>query len=440
MGEFVGFLDHDDELSPHALYAVVNELNQRPDVDIFYSDEDKISPRGERFDPFFKPSWSPDLLRCVNYMCHFLVCRRSVLTAVGGLRLGYDGSQDYDLILRLVEHTDRIRRIPDVLYHWRVSESSTASDPSQKPAASAAGLRALQEHLERTVPGATATELFPSHYRVRYQLESTPLVTVIIPTGGNPLLSKALESLFSDTTYPDFEVLVVDNSKGDEVRKIIRSFEHRGRPIQLLDCRGLPFNFSLLCNRAADASDAPHVLFLNDDTSVITPDWMETMMEHGQRPEVGAVGSLLLFPDDRIQHAGVVMGLYGLAGHSFRLLDSTLSHYFHMPVLTRNCSAVTGACLLVRKDAFCDVGGFNEKNLPTAFQDVDLCLKLHQRGYRIVYTPHAKLYHYESASKKKIAFQSEIDYMQSEWREYIEDDPYYNPNLTRWGEGYTLNV
>jgi GT2 family glycosyltransferase len=440
MGEFVGFLDHDDELAPHALYSVVNELNRDAEVDIFYSDEDKIRPGGQRFDAFFKPGWSPDLLLSVNYMCHFLVCRRALLDEVGGLRLGFDGSQDYDLVLRLIERTTKVCRIPDVLYHWRVSEQSTASDVSAKPDASAAGLRALNDHLRRTMPGAVAYELFPGRYRVRYPLASAPHIAVIIPTGGNPLLSQALTSLLSSTTWPSFEIVIVDNSKDDSVRNMVRRFEGRGRTIRIVDCRRLPFNFSLLCNRAARSTEAPYLLFLNDDTSIITDDWIETMMEHAQRPEVGAVGSMLLFPDDRIQHAGVLMGVYGLAGHSFRLLDSRQSHYFHLPVLTRNCSAVTGACLLTRREVFWQVGGFDEANLPTAFQDVDLCLKMHEAGYRIVYTPHAQLYHYESASKKKVAFQTEVEYMQHRWLEYVDDDPYYNPNLTRAGESYTLRL
>jgi O-antigen biosynthesis protein len=440
IGDFVGFLDHDDELAPHALYAVVSELNRDADVDIFYSDEDKIRPDGQRFDAFFKPGWSPDLLLAVNYMCHFLVCRRTLLAEVGGLRLGFDGSQDYDLLLRLTERTNRVCRIADILYHWRVSEQSTASDPSAKPDASAAGLRALNDHLSRTVPGAVAHELFPGRYRVRYRLASAPSVSVIIPTGGNPLLTQALTSLLTRTTWPAFEILVVDNSKDDSVLNMVQKFEGQGRPVRVVDCRRLPFNFSLLCNRAARTTDAPYLLFLNDDTSIITDDWIETMMEHAQRPEVGAVGSLLLFPDDRIQHAGVLMGVYGLAGHSFRLLDSRQSHYFHLPVMTRNCSAVTGACLLTRREVFWQVGGFDEANLPTAFQDVDLCLKMHEAGYRIVYTPHAQLYHYESASKKKVAFQTEVEYMQHRWLEYIDDDPYYNPNLTRAGESYSIRL
>jgi GT2 family glycosyltransferase len=442
-GEFVGFLDHDDELSPDALYEVANELNYQPEWDLFYSDEDKISADGTRhFDAFFKPDWSPDLVRSMNYVCHFLVCRRSLLGKAGYLRDGFDGSQDFDLVLRLTEHTTRIRRIPKILYHWRACPGSTALVMGAKPEASQAGLKALNDHLARTSPGARASELTSCQYRVRYPLRERPRVAAIIPSAGNRLLEGALRGLLEQTDYPDIEVLVVDNShsKGKRVRRVVAGFERAARPLRVLDCRGLPFNFSLLCNRAARATAADYLLFLNDDTSVIHADWLEAMMEHAQRPDVGAVGGLLLFPDNRIQHAGVLMGVWGLAGHSFRLLDSRETHYFALPALTRNCLAVTGACLLTRAKVFWQVQGFEEPQLPTAFQDVDLCLKIHEQGYRIIYTPHARLYHHESATKGKTPYQSEIDYMKARWERYIDDDPYYNPNLTRAGEGYTLNV
>jgi GT2 family glycosyltransferase len=272
-----------------------------------------------------------------------------------------------------------------------------------------------------------------------YPIDERPDVEIIVPTGGNPLLEQALESVLK-STYPNFRIMVVDNSKRDRVRGLVKKFESSSRHVELLDCRGLPFNFSRLCNRAAHTSKAPYLLFLNDDTTVITPGWIEAMLEHGLRLEVGAVGALLLFPDDRIQHAGVLMGVYELAGHSFRMLDSGQSHYFHLPEVVRNCAAVTGACMLVRSSTFWEVGGFEEQHLPTAFQDVDLCLKMHQKGYRIIYTPHAKLYHHESATKTNVAYHSEIVYMQDRWSNFIRDDPYYNPNLTRLGEGYTLPI
>ncbi len=438
-GEFVGFLDHDDELAPDALYEVASELNHDHNWDVFYSDEDKIAPDGRHVEPFFKPGWSPDLLLAMNYICHFLVCRRSLVEALGGLRPGLEGSQDFDLALRLSERTGRIRRIPKVLYHWRVSAQSTASATDQKPEASAAGLRAVQDHLSRTSPGGIALELLACRYRVRYPIQGLPEVAIIVPSAGNRLLEQALASVLATSSYPNYRIIVVDNSQhGIEPR--VRRFRKGRRPMEVLDCRGLPFNFSLLCNRAARSCESPYLLFLNDDTKIITPDWIEAMLEHAQRKEVGAVGALLLFPDGRIQHAGVLMGVYGLAAHSFRLLDASQHHYFHLPQVVRNCSAVTGACMLVRREPFWEVGGFDEQRLPIAFQDVDFCLKLHEKGYRIIYTPHARLYHHESATKTTVAYPGEIDYMQQRWAPYILDDPYYNPNLTRMGEGYTLPV
>ena len=440
-GELVGFLDHDDELSPDALYEIANEFHNGPEWDVFYSDEDKISADGTRyFDPFFKPDWSPDLLHSLNYVCHFLVCRRSMLGNAGYLREGFDGSQDFDLALRLTEHTTRIRRIPKILYHWRVSTGSTALELAAKPEASEAGLRALNDHLARTSPSAHAEELTPCRYRVRYRLHQRPQVAAIIPTAGNRLLEGALRGLLEQTAYPNIEALVVDNSRGKHVQHVVASLEGKGRPVRILDFRGAPFNFSLLCNRAARVTSAPYLLFLNDDVSVIHADWLEAMMEHAHRPDIGAVGSLLLFSDNRIQHAGVLMGVWGLAGHSFRHLDSREGYYFDLPALTRNCLAVTGACLLTRAQVFWQVNGFDELELPTAFQDVDLCLRIYEQGYRIVYTPHARLYHHESSTKAMDAYQSEIDYMKARWERYIDNDPYYNPNLTRTGEGYTLDV
>ena len=247
-GEFVGFLDHDDELSPDALYAVVDELNCRPEWDVFYSDEDKISVEGRHFDGFFKPDWSPDLLHSVNYICHFLVCRRSVLEKAGYLRPGFDGSQDFDLALRLAEQTKLIRRIPKVLYHWRVSPSSTARDINIKPEASSAGLRALNEHLARTSEGAKAVEIRPGRYRVRYPLNGRPRVAVILPSAGNPLLEGALQGLLDKTDYQNIETLVIDNSNGDQVRDIVAGFHCSEDRLRVVDCRRLPFNFSLLCN------------------------------------------------------------------------------------------------------------------------------------------------------------------------------------------------
>lgn len=435
-GEYVALLDHDDELSPDALFSVVQEIARDPSIDVFYSDEDKLDERGVRRDPFFKPDWSPDLLLSMNYVCHFLVCRRTLLQQLGGLRLGFDGSQDYDLILRLSEHTSKIHRIPKVLYHWRSHENSTAGVKDQKPAASEAGRRAVEQHLQRQGINAQVEETGTCRYRVKYTILGQPEVAIIVPTGGSSTLETALESVLSRTSYRNFRIVVVDNSRAGVAARV-EPFKQGRQPVELLDCRNLPFNFSLLCNKAARATTSEYLLFLNDDTSIITPDWIESMLEHAQRDSVGAVGSLLLFPNGTIQHAGVVNGLFEFAGHGFRGLPNT-PFYFDLSHVIRNCSAVTGACLMTRRAAFDSVQGFDEINLPTCFQDVDLCLKMLDKGCRIVYTPFAKLFHYESFSKKAVADLPELKYMKQRWASYIDDDPYYNPNLTRCAEDYSL--
>ena len=435
-GEYVGFLDHDDELSADALFRVVETLNRDQSLDILYSDEDKIDEGGKHEGVFFKPDWSPDLLLSMNYVCHFLVCRRVLLEKVGGLRLGFDGSQDYDLILRLSEHTSRIRRVPKVIYHWRMHRLSTAMNMHTKPTASDAGRRAIQEHLDRTGLKAKVHEIGPGRYRARYEITGCPEVAVMIPTGGSPTLRKALDSLIQTTTYRNYRIVVVDNSKGERVAETLNVFQQNFSNITRVDCRELPFNFSLLCNRAAETNSAPYLLFLNDDTSVISPDWIETMLEQAMNPHVGAVGALLLFPNGTIQHAGVVTGLFEMAGHPFRGLPEQ-PYYFDFTHVVRNCSAVTGACLMVKRAVFESAGGFDDKNLPTCFQDVDLCLKILDAGLRVVYTPFAKLFHYESFSKKAVADLPEISYMERRWPAYINDDPYYNPNLTRLTDDYS---
>ncbi len=437
-GEYVALLDHDDEISPEALFRVVEALNENASVDVFYSDEDKIDEKGNYKDGLFKPDWSPDLLLSMNYVCHFLVCRRSLLQEIGGLRLGFDGSQDYDLILRLAERTNKIQRLPMILYHWRIHPQSTASGVSQKPTASDAGRRAIEQHLQRKSVDAQVLETGPGRYRVKYNISSKPEVTIAIPSGGSKTLAAAIESLLTASAYPSYRVVVVDNARNNSVQQQVEKFQGGDRRIDLLDCRDLPFNFSTLCNRAAAATDSPLLLFLNDDTSIITPDWIEVMLEHAQRQEVGAVGPLLLFPNNTIQHAGVVTGLFGVAGHPFRGFPDQ-PYYFDFSHVIRNCSAVTGACLLTRRDVFDEVGRFDEVNLPTCFQDVDLCLKMVEKGYRIVYTPFARLYHYESFSKKSVAHLPEIDYMKEHWQAVVANDPFYNPNLSRRLDDYSVN-
>jgi len=442
-GEYVAFLDHDDELADFALWEVVRAINENPDIDLFYSDEDKIDQRGRRYDAFFKPDWSPDLFLSCNYICHFVVLKRSLLDRLGGLNESYNGAQDYEFLLRAIEHTRKIKRIPRVLYHWRAITGSTAKASAGKPHASIDGKRALSSYLARVAPGATVEVVKTCRYRVRYPIAGNPRVTILIPTNGQRnLFRAALEDVLEKTSYKNYEIVLIDNSRTARIEEYVASLARKA-PVSCFDWRGRPFNFSLMNNAAARASESPYILFLNDDITVISAEWLTAMLEHAQHRDVGAVGAQLWYPNDAIQHAGVVMGLYGNCSHAFKNLAAGRPHYFDFPELIRNCSAVTAACLLVGRDKFFQAGGFDETNLAVAFQDVDLCLKLLELGYRNVYTPYAKLYHHESATKtenQKIPDPAEDAFMKKKWAGYIADDPYYNPNLARRSEDFSLGI
>ncbi len=442
-GEYVAFLDHDDELAAFALAEVVSAINDHPDIELFYSDEDKIDEQGRRYDAFFKPDWSPDLFLSCNYICHFVVMKRSLLDRLGWLDESYSGSQDYEFLLRATEQTQKIKRIPQVLYHWRAVPGSAAKGLAEKPEASADGERALAAYLDRTAPGAKVEEVGACRYRVRYPIAGNPRVSILIPTGGHKNVFRALEEVLEKTDYKNYDILLIDNSRYNRVEEYAARLVARKAPLQYLDWRGKPFNFAHMNNEAARTTASPYLLFLNDDTTIITAEWLTAMLEHAQRPEVGAVGAQLWYPNDLIQHAGVVMGIYGNCSHAFKGLPGGVPHYFDFPNLIRNCSAVTGACLLVARDKFFEAEAFDEVNLAVAFQDVDLCLKLLELGYRNVYTPYARLYHYESATKTekdKIPDSVEDAFMKKKWAKYIADDPYYNPNLARRKEDFSLAI
>jgi O-antigen biosynthesis protein len=440
-GDYVAFLDHDDKLAAFALSAVVQAINDHPDTEVFYSDEDKIDEQGRRYDAFFKPDWSPDLFRSCNYICHFVVMKRALVESLGGLDHSYSGSQDYEFLLRASELTQKIRRIPKILYHWRAVAGSAAKASEEKPHASADGKRALAAYLGRNAPGARVEEVGACRYRVRYPIAGDPRVSILIPTGGHKNVFRALESVLEKTDYKNYDIVLIDNSRGAQVEEYGSRLAGRKAPVRYLDWRGKPFNFSQMNNAAARATESPYILFLNDDTTVLAAEWLTAMLEHAQRPEVGAVGAQLWYPNDAIQHGGVVMGIYGNCSHAFKGLPGGRAHYFDFPNLIRNCSAVTGACLLVARDKFFGAGAFDEVNLAVAFQDVDLCLKLLELGFRNVYTPYARLYHYESATKTekdKIPDAAEDAFMKHKWARYIADDPYYNPNLARRKEDFSL--
>lgn len=444
-GEYVCFLDHDDTLAPHALAYVCEALDRHPNADFLYSDEDKLDIRGNRFDPFFKPKWSPDLLRSENYVTHLSVLRRDLLDNVGGFRSAFDGSQDYDLVLRATEAASEIVHIPRVLYHWRAGIASTASALENKSYTVSAGERALTEHCERTANKARVEPgVVTGRWRMRYAIAEDARVSIIIASGGKvDVLRTNLQSLFGKTTYSNYEVVVIDNSKHGEIEKLVTNFDSGTHTVRYIDWRNKRFNYSEINNVAARTCDSPVLLFLNDDTSVIEPGWLEAMVELIARPEVGAVGAKLLYPDGRIQHAGVVMGIYDNCGHAFKGLDGGRSHYFDFSDVIRNVSAITGACLMAKANVFWEVGGFDEQTFAVAFNDIDLSLKIGSLGYRVLYTPHAVLYHHEAFSKTSrdlVPHPEEVEAMRRKWGKIIDADPYYSPNLTRNDEDYSLRT
>jgi len=447
-GDFVAFLDHDDVLAPFALFSVVRAIQDDPACDLLYSDEDKISPDGKtRFFPFFKPAFSPDYLWTNNYICHFLVLRKSVGDRVGWLRDGFEGAQDYDLLLRAVEKSRTIAHIPQILYHWRALAGSTALSIDAKEHASSAGLRALREHLDRIgLQGEAVPGPAPTSYQVVHGMRETPLVSIMIPNCDHVEdLRHCLESFLEQSTYRHFEIIIIENHSQEATT--FRFYEDllKDDRIRLLKYDD-PFNFSLINNFAAAQAKGDVFLFLNNDTEAINSDWLERMLEHVVRPEVGVVGAKLYYPNDTIQHAGVIIGHGGIAGHAYYGSErSSFGHGLGLKV-TRNVSAVTGACLMLRKSVFFEIGGFSP-DFKLAFGDIDFCLKIKRAGYLAVWTPYAELYHHESKTRgyedtpeKNRRFQEEIRRFQECWAdELAKKDEFYNPNLTLFHSSYEIN-
>lgn len=452
-GEFVALLDHDDVLVPHALFAVAEALQARPTAALLYSDEDKLDETGARCDPYFKPGWSPDLLYSQNCFSHLGVYRRSLVEAVGGFRAGFEGSQDHDLVLRcaarVVDPAD-IVHVPQVLYHWRMAEGSTARGHDRKDYASDAGRRALQDHFDAHHPGVEVGVVVPGIYRHRWPLPADPpLVSLIIPTrDGHDLLRTCIDSIVQRSTYTRYELLVVDNQSScprtlEYLAALDAGTEAAGRARVLRWDH--PFNYSAINNFAAAHARGSVLGLVNNDIEVISPDWLGEMVSHAVRPDIGCVGAKLYYPDDTVQHAGVVLGVGGVANHALRGAPRSSPGYFGRLWTLYNPSAVTGAVLVLRKAVFDAVGGLDAEGLPVAFNDVDLCLKAMTAGFRSVWTPHAELYHHESVSRgtdttpeKRARFLGEVAVMQQRWSHWLLDDPHYNSNLTRLREDYGL--
>ena len=442
-GEFVGLLDHDDLLAPNALYEIALALGKDRALDAVYTDEDKVTTElDEHFQPHLKPDFNLDLLRSNNYICHFFVVRRSIVQKVGGFRQEFDGAQDHDFIFRCIETAEKVGHIPEILYHWRTHKASTADNPASKMYAFDAGKRAIEAHLKRT-----GTEGTVSHtpdlgfFRVKYPVQGQPLVSIIIPNKDEKETLKAcIDSIREKTEYPNYEIIIVENnSTTDEIFQYYKELSQDPR-IRLLRWKK-EFNYSAINNYGVRHANGEYLLFLNNDVTVITPGWIKELLGVCQRPEVGAAGVKLIYPDDTIQHAGCVIGLGGIAGHMFVDMPANRTGYLHKASILQDMSAVTAACMMMKRTAFEEAGGFTEK-LSVAFNDVDLCLKVRKNHKLIVYDPYVQLYHMESKTrgaednKEKVRrFQEEIEYMRCQWIDILKKgDPYYNKNLslTKW--------
>ncbi len=456
-GDYVALLDHDDELSPDALAEVVRHVNASPDAQVIYSDEDKLDLQGRRCDAYFKPDWSLDHFLTCMYTCHFMVARRDLVAAIGGFRVGYEGAQDYDLVLRMLdrlgESTAAIHHIPRILYHWRKLPQSTASAAAAKPWAIDAGRRVLDDYLQRrridadVLPGGGA-----GLYRIRRKIRGRPLVSIVIPTAGKAsrrggesvdMLAQAIRSIVHGTAYDHYELIIVlSGVPGGDHRLLdtsLRALEGTRHRIVAFERVGL-FNFAASINAGAAVAEGEHLLLLNDDVEATAPEWLAAMLELSQEPAIGAVGPKLLYPDGRLQHIGIVLGVAGVAAHPFHQHPGVSPGYGGSAMIVRNYSAVTGACLMTRREVFENVGRFDER-FPSDFNDIDYCLRLRQAGYRVVYTPWAQLYHHESASfgirRQDHAGLAE---MRRRWGAIIDNDPFYNPNLTRDFPDYRLDA
>lgn len=447
-GEWVVLLDHDDVLTPDALACVVLEATRYPEAMLVYSDEDKLDEKGRRARPYFKPDFNLELLRGNNYICHLAAYRRRALTALGGFREGFEGAQDHDLVLRYVEtlEPEAIRHIPKVLYHWREHRGSTSTGMGVKAYALTAGQRAVQEHLDRCAVDAKVTASTRGYYTVRYTLpQPAPKVTIVIPTrDALAFLEPCLETLLEKTDYPAFDVLIVDNgSTCPDTLTYLQSIGEHPQVCVVRDER--PFNYSRLNNQAVASAEGEFVVLLNNDTTVITEDWLSVMVATAATPGVGVVGARLLYPDDTVQHAGIVLGVGGSAGHAFKhASEQDLGYWFRMAVCSE-FSAVTGACLLVSKALFLKLGGLDESAFPIAFNDVDFCLRVREQNLRVVVAPAARLYHHESKTRgyedtpdKSARFARERGRLRRRWGRWLESDPAYNINLTRDHEHFAL--
>ncbi|MHB8843713.1 MAG: glycosyltransferase family 2 protein [Nitrospirota bacterium] len=448
-GDYIALLDNRDLLAVNALYQVAVEINKHPEADLVYSDEDKIDESGRRHDPYFKCDWNPDLFYSSNYIGKLSVYRKSIADKLDGFRDGFGDDLLYDLALRFIQHIPaaHIHHVPFVLYHCGVFKDSSNVDVATEGCKSSNSIPALQHHF-RDLPGVEVEQgAIPGSYRVKYPLPGNPpKVSLLIPTrDGREMLRKCIDSIRSKTSYPNWEIIVLNNRSRDQQTWDYFNELAMDPRIRVLNCN-FPFNYSAINNVGARSASGDILALLNNDVEVINSDWLREMVSHAIRPEIGAVGAKLLYPDGTVQHAGVVVGLGGLAGHVSRLIPGDHPGYAGRAVLVQNYSALTAACLVVRRQLFETVGGLDENNLPVAYNDIDLCLKLQAAGYRNVWTPYAKLYHHESYSRgsdhddpvKRSRLNAEMKYMLRRWHTATVEDPCYSPNLTIHKEDYSI--
>ena len=445
-GNWIALLDQDDLLSNDALFWIVDAINKYPSCLLIYSDEDKIDANGVRSDAYFKSDWNPDLFYSQNMFSHLGVYSTILLRSVGGFRVGLEGSQDYDLALRCIEkiQCNQVHHIPRILYHWRMHLNSTSYNSDAKPYATTAAQRALSEHFHRKSIDAKVESL-DYGYRVKYNISVSPLVTLIIPTRNHvKLIKQCISSILEKTTYPNYEIIIINN--GSDELGTLRYLENIANGLKIRVVHDpQPFNYSALNNAGVKLARGEIIGLINNDVEVISPNWLDEMVSHAVRLEVGAVGARLWYAGDTLQHAGVVLGIHGVAGHVHRFLSRGNVGYCGRASLIQSFSAVTGACLLVRKSVYEEIGGLNESDLQVAGNDIDFCLRLREAGYRNIFTPFAELYHHESASRgfddtpeKQARSAKEVAYMKQRWGNALLNDPAYNPNLTLDSEDFGL--
>ena len=446
-GDYIGLFDHDDLLHPAALHEVMRAICEQ-DADFIYTDENTFHEKPEdAFCPHFKPDYAPDTLRSYNYICHFTVFSKALLDEVGTFRGEFDGSQDYDMVLRLTEKAARIVHIPEILYFWRAHSGSVADGISAKPYTLDAARRALREHLDRVgLVGEVEDSSIPSTYRIKYAISGCPKVSIVIPNMDYvDTLRTCISSILEKTTYKNFEIVIIENnSKEKETFAYYDELKSDPR-IQVVTWTG-KFNYSAINNFGIrEAAAGEYILLLNNDIEVITPDWIQEMLMFAQRSDVGAVGAMLYYPDDTIQHAGVILGIGGVAGHAHKNFPRGDYGYMSRATIAQDFSVVTAACVMVPRHVWQEIGGLDE-TFEVAFNDVDMCMRIRKAGYLIVWTPFAELYHYESKSRgaedtpeKRKRFEGEVRRFQERWgRELAAGDPYYNPNLTLVTEDFSV--